>query len=114
VDTALERAGWKLPDLDMAVLHEANLVLNAAIEEAWRSRGFRGEVLNAGGRFGNTTSASIPLALAMNPDRLAAGRRIGLFGYGGGLSACFAFATLRQALPAWSNAAAPAPSGASG
>jgi 3-oxoacyl-[acyl-carrier-protein] synthase-3 len=113
VDAALEKAGWRLEDLDLVTLHEANLVLNAAIHEQWRTRGFRGEVLSAGGRFGNTTSASIPLALALNADRLAAGKRFGLFAYGGGLSANFALGTLRQALPAWSNvesaAAAPDP-----
>ena len=64
----------------------------------WRERGFRGRVLNAGGRFGNTTSASIPLALALNPEELSVGRRFGLFGYGGGLSACFAFGTIRATL----------------
>jgi 3-oxoacyl-[acyl-carrier-protein] synthase-3 len=111
VDAALDKAGWKLSDLDLVTLHEANLVLNAAIEEKWRERGFRGEVLNAGGRFGNTTSASIPLALALNPEKLLTGRRLGVFGYGGGLSASFAFATLRDKLPTWTNAEITAPAG---
>lgn len=103
VDAALAKAGWRLEDLDLVALHEANLTLNASIEKMWRERGFRGRVLDAGGRFGNTTSASIPLALALNGAELTAGRRIGLFGFGGGLSASFAFATLRQDLPAWTD-----------
>ena len=49
-----------LADLDLVTLHEANLTLNESIVKMWRERGFRGRVLNAGGRFGNTTSASIP------------------------------------------------------
>ena len=49
------------------------------------------------------TSASIPLALALNPGELSVGRKFGLFGFGGGLSACFAFGTIRRPLPAWSN-----------
>lgn len=103
IDAALAKAGWHLEDLDLVTLHEANLTLNESIVTEWRKRGFRGRVLNAAGRFGNTTSASIPLALALNPEDLSVGRRFGLFGFGGGLSACFAFGTIRHPLPAWSN-----------
>ena len=103
IDAALAKAGWSLEDLDLVTLHEANLTLNESIVKVWRERGLRGRVLNAGGRFGNTTSASIPLALALNPDQLSVGRKFGLFGFGGGLSACFAFGTIRHPLPAWSN-----------
>jgi 3-oxoacyl-[acyl-carrier-protein] synthase III len=104
VDAALAKAGWKLADLDLVTLHEANLTLNASIIKLWRSHGFTGQVLDAGGRFGNTTSASIPLALALNPDELKPNRRFGLFGFGGGLSASFALGTIRHPLPAWSDA----------
>ena len=105
VDAALAKAGWRLEDLDFVTLHEANLTLNELIVKMWRERGFRGRVLNAGGQFGNTTSASIPLALALNPEELSIGRRFGLFGFGGGLSACFAFGTIRHPLKAWTNLA---------
>lgn len=104
IDAALAKAGWRMEDLDLVTLHEANLVLNKSIVKAWRERGMRGRVLNALGRFGNTTSASIPLALALNPKDLALGRKFGLFAFGGGLSACFAFGTIRHPLPVWSNA----------
>lgn len=103
LDAALGKAGWHIGELDLAVLHEANLVLNAAIIKQWRERGFRGRVLSAEGRFGNTTSASIPLALALNPAELAIGSRFGLFGFGGGLSASFAFGTIRHRLETWTN-----------
>jgi 3-oxoacyl-[acyl-carrier-protein] synthase-3 len=103
IDAALGKAGWTLEDLDLVTLHEANLTINESIVQIWRQRGLRGQVLNAGGRFGNTTSASIPLALALNPEQLSVGRRFGLFGFGGGLSACFAFGTIRHTLPAWSD-----------
>jgi len=103
IDAALAKAGWRMEDLDLVTLHEANLTLNESIVTAWRKRGLRGRVLNALGRFGNTTSASIPLALAMNPEDLSIGRKFGLFGFGGGLSACFAFGTIRHPLRAWSN-----------
>lgn len=103
LDAALGKAGWQIGELDLVALHEANLVLNAAIIKKWRERGFRGQVLSAEGRFGNTTSASIPLALALNPAELAMGRRFGLFGFGGGLSASFAFGTIRHRLETWTN-----------
>jgi 3-oxoacyl-[acyl-carrier-protein] synthase III len=103
IDAALAKAGWRLEDLDLVTLHEANLTLNGSIVKVWRERGLRARVVDAGGRFGNTTSASIPLALALNPEELSVGRTFGLFGFGGGLSACFALGTIRHALPAWSN-----------
>jgi 3-oxoacyl-[acyl-carrier-protein] synthase-3 len=103
IEAALAKAGWRMDELDFATLHEANLTLNASIIESWRTRGFRGRVLDAGGRFGNTTSASIPLALALNAPEMAVGRKFGLFGFGGGLSASFAFGTVRHPLGAWTN-----------
>ncbi len=101
IEAAFAKAQWNIADLDFATLHEANLVLNGSIISLWRERGFRGDVVSGGGRFGNTTSASIPLALAMNPDALAVGRRFGLFGFGGGLSASFALGTIRHPLKTW-------------
>jgi 3-oxoacyl-[acyl-carrier-protein] synthase-3 len=103
MDSALAKAGWDFADLDAAVLHEANLMLNESIVRMWRERGFRGRVLSAGGRFGNTTSASIPLALALNAGELPIGTRLGMIGFGGGLSASIAFGTVRHELPTWTN-----------
>jgi 3-oxoacyl-[acyl-carrier-protein] synthase-3 len=103
IDAALAKAGWRMDELDFATLHEANLTLNASITDTWRERGFRGRVLDAGGRFGNTTSASVPLALALNARELEVGRKFGLFGFGGGLSASFALGTVRHPLRAWTN-----------
>ena len=103
MDAALAKAGWRIDQLDLVSMHEANLALNASIVGKWRERGFRGRVLDAGGRFGNTTSASIPLALALNPDALQLGGRFGLIGFGGGLSASFVFGTIRHELRTWTN-----------
>jgi 3-oxoacyl-[acyl-carrier-protein] synthase-3 len=103
MEAALAKAQWRIDEIDFVTLHEANRTLNQSIVEAWRGRGFRGEVIDAQGRFGNTTSASIPLALALNPDVLSPSRKFGLIGFGGGLSACMAFGTIRHPLPVWSN-----------
>ena len=86
VDAALEKAGWSFDMIDIATLHEANLVLNEGIIKQWRQRGFRGNVLDAGGYFGNTTSATIPLALALNAPELKVGRRFIWSAFGGGLT----------------------------
>jgi 3-oxoacyl-[acyl-carrier-protein] synthase-3 len=112
LDAALAKAGWTLDALDFVALHEANLTLNGSIVKSWRERGFRGEVLSGEGRFGNTTSASIPLALAMHPEALKVGSRFGLFGFGGGLSASLALGTLRHPLRTWTNLAQRSTSGA--
>jgi 3-oxoacyl-[acyl-carrier-protein] synthase-3 len=103
IDAALAKAGWRIDQLDLVTLHEANLVLNALIVKHWTERGFRGRVLSAGGRFGNTTSASIPLALALNSHELSVDRRFGWFGFGGGLSATIALGTIRHPLQTWTN-----------
>lgn len=103
MDAALEKAQWRMDELDAVVLHEANRTLNESIVRQWRDRGFHGRVLDAGGRFGNTTSASIPLALALNAPEVAIGARLALIGFGGGLSASFAFANVRHPLRSWSN-----------
>ena len=103
IDAALHKAGWSIADLDAVALHEANLVLNASIISMWRERGFHGRVINADGRFGNTTSASIPLVLALNAGELTPGQRFGFFGFGGGLSASLAFGTVRQPIPTWTD-----------
>jgi 3-oxoacyl-[acyl-carrier-protein] synthase-3 len=103
LDAALHKAGWSIDTLDVVALHEANLTINAAIVERWRARGFRGRVVSAEGRFGNTTSASIPLALALNQEELSVGRRFGLIGFGGGLTASFALGTIRHRLETWTN-----------
>ncbi|MCB2201805.1 hypothetical protein KQH51_03310 [bacterium] len=87
VDAALAKAGWTIDMLDLATFHEANLMMNQDIVKEWRAKGFRGTVVDAGGMFGNTTSASIPLAVTLHPDLVTVGRRFVWFAFGGGLSA---------------------------
>lgn len=98
LDLALGKAGIRLSELDLLVLHEANLVINKEILVRLRERGFTGQLLDAGGRFGNTTSASIPLALALNGEEFKIGRKIALVGFGGGYSLRIAVGTIRHAV----------------
>jgi 3-oxoacyl-[acyl-carrier-protein] synthase-3 len=103
LEAALLKAGWPVDTLDVVTLHEANPTLNESVVQLWRERGFQGRVVSSGGRFGNTTSASIPLALALNPAEFAMGTRFGLMGFGGGLSVSLAFGTIRHPFEAWTN-----------
>lgn len=101
MDALLRKAGMALSAIDLLVLHEANRVMNRDITAQIIELGFRGQVLDAGGRFGNTTSASIPLALALNPNALVVGSTLALIGYGGGYSFRSAIATLKHPCPVW-------------
>lgn len=114
INAALEKVGWTFPEIDLAVLHEANRAqLNAKItSEEWASRGFRGEVLDAGGRFANTTSASIPLALALNGDKLKVGKKLVVVGKGGSVTVSIAFAVIRHPVQVFTETTSkPDPSG---
>ncbi|UCD63986.1 MAG: hypothetical protein JSW34_00735 [Candidatus Zixiibacteriota bacterium] len=93
---ALRKAGWTMDMLDLAALHEANLVLNQSIVEQWSGSGFHGKVLDAGGMFGNTTTASIPLALALNADALNVGSRFIWAAFGGGLTVSIVLGQIRH------------------
>ncbi len=95
-DAALAKAGWAMESVDLVSLHEANLVLNQGIISQWQKKGFRGEVLDAGGYFGNTTSATIPLALALNADKMQKGRRFLWSAFGGGLTVSMALGTINH------------------
>ncbi len=100
IDAALRKAGWTMEMLDLATLHDANLVLNEGIIGQWRQRGFAGQVLDSGGMFGNTTSATIPLALALNPGALSVGRRFAWVAFGGGLSMFSALGEIKHPVTA--------------
>lgn len=59
---ALESAGWKASDLDMLIPHQANLRISQFVQ---RKLGLRDDqVYNNIEKYGNTTAASIPIALS--------------------------------------------------
>jgi 3-oxoacyl-[acyl-carrier-protein] synthase-3 len=84
--TVLERNGLRPSDLDLYVAHQANL----RIIDASRERlGLPEEkVVKNIDRYGNTTAATIPLALAtaMDEKRLRPGHRVVLASVGAGLT----------------------------
>ncbi len=80
---ACAEAGWKVPDLDWIVPHQANGRIIAAAQQ--RSGVPASRVVSNVARYGNTSSSSIPIVLA---EMAAAGRagRVGLAAFGGGFT----------------------------
>lgn len=83
---AVERAGIKLDDIKLVVPHQSNLRI---IESAAEKLGLRSEQVAVNiDRYGNTSAASIPLALeeAWRAGRIGRGDWVLLAGFGGGLT----------------------------
>ncbi|WP_129306014.1 beta-ketoacyl-ACP synthase III [Streptomyces sp. L2] len=83
---AAERAGWRLDDVDRFAAHQANARILDAVSDRLGIPAERR--LSNIDRVGNTGAASIPLLLAeaTGEGRLAAGHRVLLTAFGGGLS----------------------------
>jgi len=77
-------AGWSPADLDLCIPHQANLRIIDAVRERLAIPEER-MVVNID-RYGNTSSASIPIALdeCVRAGRLGTGDKLGLCAFGGG------------------------------
>jgi len=82
----LEKAGIQLQDLDMVVPHQANLRINEAFRD--RMNIPEEKVYNNIQRYGNTTGATIPIALdeLMEKGMLKSGHNVMFIGLGAGLT----------------------------
>jgi 3-oxoacyl-[acyl-carrier-protein] synthase III len=83
---ALEKAGIKPTDIDLFIPHQAN---NRIIESAAKRLDLPMEKVFVNvNRYGNTSCASIPLALseAVEANRIREGHKVVLVGFGGGLA----------------------------
>jgi 3-oxoacyl-[acyl-carrier-protein] synthase-3 len=82
----LERAGASLDDVDLFVYHQANARILAAVGE--RLGLDRARVIDCIDRYGNTSSATIPLALAEARERglLEPGSTVLLAAFGAGFT----------------------------
>ena len=87
---AVELAGLSLADIDVLVPHQANLRIIEAVAKRLRTKGARDDLRVADDiiHSGNTSSASIPLALdhMRAQGRLKSGETVLLVGFGAGLS----------------------------
>lgn len=86
INTMLDQSGLTLDDIDLIVPHQANVrIIDAAIE----SMGIEREkfVVNLD-RFGNTSAASVPIALteALDDGRIVPGKVVLMLGFGAGLT----------------------------
>ena len=82
----LQRENLQISDIDWLVLHSANLRI---IEAICRETGIPMEkALESVVNFGNTSAATIPLAIhnALLENRISRGDRLLLIGFGGGLT----------------------------
>ena len=85
-EDVLDRAGLGTADIDLFVYHQANARILRAVGERLALDPDR--VVNSITRTGNTSAASIPLALAHAAEdgRLVSGTRVLVCGFGSGLS----------------------------
>lgn len=82
----IEKAGLTIQDIDLLIPHQANIrIIDAA---ARRLKMPPEKVLVNVDRYGNTSAASIPIALAeaVQAGRLTAGDRLVMVGFGAGLT----------------------------
>ncbi len=82
----LRTAGMTLDDVDLVIFHQANMrIIRSAVKDLGIDPG---KVFNNLDRYGNTSSASIPLALdeAFREGRIRRGNHILFSGFGAGLA----------------------------
>jgi 3-oxoacyl-[acyl-carrier-protein] synthase-3 len=83
---AIERAGWKPEDIDLFIPHQANVRI---IESVAKGLGLPMEKMFVNvDRYGNTSAASVPIALAEAVDsgRIKIGDKVVLVAFGAGLT----------------------------
>lgn len=92
IEDALRKAGVPLGEVGCIIAHQMNGVLLENVSEELRKRGFRGAMPITIDRFGNTTSASIPLGYedAFKRGIIQPGMLVLLVAVGGGLGWCTA------------------------
>jgi 3-oxoacyl-[acyl-carrier-protein] synthase-3 len=86
VQDVLKAAGWTVDDVDQAIFHQANAFMLRHLGK--RLKLPEAKLVLAMERFGNTSSASIPLAMveALGPTLSKTGQRLLLAGFGVGMS----------------------------
>ncbi len=86
VHEALEKADLALADIDLFIPHQANLRINQFFQQSLKLP--EEKVFNNIQRYGNTTAASIPIALdeALEMKRIGSGSTVLFLGLGAGLT----------------------------
>jgi len=86
IEKALDRADWKVDDVDLFLLHQANTRILESVAKTLKADYERFPVNMD--KVGNTSSASIPILLdELNRDgRIAKGQKLVLSGFGAGMT----------------------------
>jgi len=86
ISAGLEKAGWKPDEIDMLIPHQANLRISQFVQKKFGLRD--DQVYNNIQRYGNTTAASIPIALteAWEEGRIKEGSKVVLAAFGSGFT----------------------------
>lgn len=86
LNQALERAGVRVEDLDLLIPHQANLRIIEAVGKRFRLSADK--IYVNVDRYGNTSAASIPIALdeARQAGRISAGSLVGMVTFGAGFT----------------------------
>ncbi len=84
IEKCLSDAGVTISELDYVVLHQANKMINDMIAKKIKCPAEK--MLSSLERFGNTSSVSIPLTIALNSEKIRNNRSLLLSGFGVGLS----------------------------
>jgi 3-oxoacyl-[acyl-carrier-protein] synthase-3 len=95
----VEKAGWKLDEIDLLIPHQANVRI---IDSAAKLLGLSSDKVFVNlEKYGNTSAASIPIALceAIDAGKIKAGHHLVMVGFGAGLTwgACAIEWSARQA-----------------
>jgi 3-oxoacyl-[acyl-carrier-protein] synthase-3 len=96
-EAVVKKAGWEMTDLSFIIPHQAN---SRIIESAAKRLGLPKEQFFVNvDRYGNTSAASIPIALceAITEDRIHPGDKLVLVGFGAGLT--WAAAAVKWGVP---------------
>jgi 3-oxoacyl-[acyl-carrier-protein] synthase-3 len=98
----VERAGWQASDVDLFIPHQANLRIIEGVRERLELPAEKVYVNIE--RYGNTSSASIPIALdeVVREGRVKLNDKLAFAAFGGG--ATWGATTMTWTLPAWTRA----------
>jgi 3-oxoacyl-[acyl-carrier-protein] synthase-3 len=84
IKEVLELAGYNKDEIDYYVFHQANMFILNHLSKKMKLE--KDKVLISLDRFGNTSSASIPLTIVTNKNKITSDQRIVLSGFGVGFS----------------------------
>jgi 3-oxoacyl-[acyl-carrier-protein] synthase-3 len=86
INEGLEKNGWQSKDIDLLIPHQANLRIAQFIQRKFRLSD--DQVYNNIQKYGNTTAASIPIALteAWETGKVQEGDKVVLAAFGSGFT----------------------------